>query len=138
MNYFAFVDQGVVQDLFGEGLRPDYAQPIPEDVALLCIADGRFGIRTISGDLQPPPIITPVPEEVSYFQGCAALMQAGYLDEVEAYMAAPDTDPFEKLAWRSITVIRRNSEITVRVGALLGLSESQIDDLFRFAKTITA
>ena len=81
---------------------------------------------------------TKIPQEVSYFQGCAALMQAGYLDGINAYMEAADTDPFEKLAWKSITVIRRQSAMISKVGALFGMTESQIDDLFCFAATIQA
>ena len=70
------------------------------------------------------------------FQGCAALMQAGLLDEVEAYFADPSTDPFEKLAWKSITVMNRYSEMTMKVGSMFGLTSDQIDDLFCFAATI--
>lgn len=79
-----------------------------------------------------------IPQEVSYFQGCAALMQAGYLGAIETYMANPDTDPFEKLAWRSITVMRRDSAMTKKIGAMFAITEAQIDDLFRFAATIEA
>ena len=89
-------------------------------------------------DNPPAPPVQMVPEEVSFFQGSAALMQAGYLDEVEAYMAAPDTDPFEKLAWKTITVIRRDSAMMAKVGQMFGLTDGQIDDLFRFAATIQA
>ncbi len=84
----------------------------------------------------PPAIPPPVPQIVSYFQGCAALMQAGYLDDVEAYMQS--ADPFEQLAWRSITEMRRDSPLTEKLGSLLGMSDMMIDDLFRFAATISA
>lgn len=84
----------------------------------------------------PPVIPSPVPQIVSYFQGCAALMQAGYLDDVETYMQT--ADPFEQLAWRSVTEMRRDSPMTVKIGLLLGLNDVMTDDLFRFAATIQA
>jgi hypothetical protein len=83
----------------------------------------------------PPPVST-VPHVVSRFQGCSALMQAGYLDDVEAYMTSGD--PFEQLAWKTITEMHRNSPMTEKLGQLLGLDEMMIDDLFRFAATISA
>ena len=87
-------------------------------------------------DAEIPPPASTVPQIVSRFQGCAALMQAGYLDDVEAYMTS--ADPFEQLAWKTITEMRRDSPMTVKFGALLGLDDQMLDDLFRFAATIQA
>lgn len=84
----------------------------------------------------PPAIPPPVPQIVSYFQGCAALMQAGCLGDVEAYMASADS--FEQLAWRTITEMRRDSPMTAKLGTLLGLNDTMLDDLFCFAATIYA
>ncbi len=82
------------------------------------------------------PTPSQVPQIVSYFQGCAALMQAGFLDDVEAYMLTADA--FEQLAWRSITEMRRDSPMTKKLGTLLGMTDVMMDDLFRFADTISA
>ena len=82
------------------------------------------------------PLPVTIPQIVSRFQGCAALMQAGYLDDVETYMAS--ADPFEQLAWRTITEMRRDSPMTEKIGLLLGLNDTMIDDMFRFAGTISA
>ena len=95
------------------------------------LEDGQQWVETT-----PPAIPPPVPQIVSYFQGCAALMQAGYLDDVEAYMAS--ADPFEQLAWRTITEMRRDSPMIAKLGLLLGMTDVMIDDLFRFAGTIQA
>lgn len=84
----------------------------------------------------PAPRPSEVPEVVSRFQGRAALLQAGYLDEVEAYMLT--ADPFEREAWNSITEMRRGSPMTIRLGAMLGLTSEVMDNLFRFAATIYA
>ena len=84
-----------------------------------------------------PIVPTAIPALVSFFQGCAALQSSGYLDAVEAYMAGPAT-PVEKLAWRTITEIRRASPMTEKLAAMLGLTETQVDDLFILAATIEA
>lgn len=86
----------------------------------------------------PPPPFSPVPSEVSRFQARAALLQAGLLDDIEAYMADPATDPFVRLAWQDAQVFKRNSPTVLSLQPLLGLTDGQLDDLFRFAATIVA
>ena len=84
----------------------------------------------------PAPKPSEVPEIVSRFQGRAALLQAGYLDDIEAYMLT--ADPFEREAWNSITEMRRSSPMTIKIGTLLGLTDEMMDDLFQFASRIYA
>lgn len=74
--------------------------------------------------------------EVSRFQACAALYQAGYMDDVEGYML--NADPIEKMAWQMAQVFKRNSFTVLKLQTVLGLSDAQLDDLFRFALTISA
>lgn len=81
---------------------------------------------------------TPQPLIVSRFQARAALYQANLLDDIEAYMALETTDFFTKLAWKEAAEFKRTSPLVTEVGVLLGLTEVQLDDLFRFASTITA
>lgn len=93
-------------------------------------------VKNAQGGFEAPLVQpAPIPAEVTVFQGCAALQQAGILDEVEAYFAAT-TDPFEKLVWQKMTAFRRDSPLMANVGAMFGLTDAQIDDLFRFAATI--
>ena len=86
----------------------------------------------------PPPQPVPVPAEVSRFQARAALLQTGYLDDIEAYMADPATDPFVRIAWQDAQVFKRQSPTVLSLQPLLGLTDEQLDDLFRFAATIEA
>ena len=86
----------------------------------------------------PPPQPAPVPTEVSRFQARAALMQSGLLEDIETYMADPATDPFVRIAWQDAQVFRRNSPTVLSLQPLLGLTDGQLDDLFRFAATIEA
>lgn len=72
----------------------------------------------------------------SRFQAKAALLQAGLLPQIEAFMAS--ADPIAQLAWAEALEFRRNSPTIAALAAGVGLSETQIDDLFRAAMSITA
>ena len=89
-------------------------------------------------DVGPEPDRVPVPSEVSRFQARAALLQTGLLGDIEAYMADPATDPFVRIAWQDAQVFKRNSPTVLSLQPLLGLTDEQLDDLFRFAATIVA
>jgi hypothetical protein len=72
----------------------------------------------------------------SRFQAKAALMQQGLLPQVEAALA--NADSVSKLAWAEAVEFRRNSPTIANLSALIGLTETQVDDLFRLAMTIEA
>lgn len=78
----------------------------------------------------------PVPQTVSRFQARAALLHAGKLAEVEAAIA--QASPMDQLAWAETTEWLRDSPTINAIGAAVGLSPSDIDDLFRVAAGITA
>lgn len=86
---------------------------------------------------EAPAVVAAVPKSVSRFQALAALLQAGLLDDVDAYMDLPETDPFVALAWKEAQDFRRDSSIVASVAAVFGMTDSHIDDLFAFAATIT-
>lgn len=75
--------------------------------------------------------------EVSRFQAYAALFQAGYYDDINAYMDST-ADPVQKMAWNTAQVFKRLSPTVLTLQPLLGLSDTELDDLFRFALTIEA
>ena len=86
----------------------------------------------------PPPLPTPVPPEVSRFQARAALLQTGFLADVQAYMDDPATDPFVRIAWQDAQVFKRNSPTVLALSSLLGLNSDQLDSLFIEASQIQA
>lgn len=79
----------------------------------------------------------PVPQVVSRFQARAALHAAGLLSSVEDAIAT-GADVFTQIAWADAAEFRRNSPTIATLAAALGLSEEQVDNLFRQAATITA
>lgn len=89
-------------------------------------------------DFVPQPYVRRIPAEVTRFQALAALMQAGLLEGIEAYMASDAADAFTKLAWKEAQVFKRPSPLIAAIGALFGLTDAQVDDLFIFAGSIEA
>jgi len=76
--------------------------------------------------------------EVSTFQAQAALTLAGYMENIEDLLADPATDPLTVLAWNKAQTFKRRSPTVLELAAVLGLTEQQLDDLFKFAATIEA
>lgn len=92
------------------------------------------------------PVVDPLVElqqwretcEVSAFQAQAALTMAGYMKDIKALLEDPTTDPLTVLAWNKAQTFRRLSPTVIELAALLGITDEQLDDLFRFAATIEA
>ena len=88
---------------------------------------------------QPAPAPVPpkvVPQIVTRYQGRAALMYAGLLDQVQAYMDREDTDPLCRLAWNETQEFNRSSLLVMAVAIVLGLTSEQVDELFLKAASI--
>lgn len=73
---------------------------------------------------------------VSRFQARAALREAGLLDQVDELINSSGDDLMVD-AWAAAAEIRRLSPMIVGMGGALGLSEEDIDGLFRSATNIT-
>lgn len=84
----------------------------------------------------PPDTADPVPASVTRFQARAALWLAGLLDDAEA--AISQAHPLSRIAWEQANVYRRDSPTVISMGQQLGLSEADIDELFKTAASITA
>ena len=75
--------------------------------------------------------------QCSRFQAKAALQQIGRLDEVRDHVEA-NADELATLAWVEAGTFYRNSPTIKTIGAAIGLSQTEIDDLFRQAMQIRA
>lgn len=73
---------------------------------------------------------------VSRFQARAAMLNAGILPQLETYFASATPTALQKEAWNSVSDFRRLSPLVVSVGALMNLSDVQLDLLFSTAATI--
>ncbi len=80
-----------------------------------------------------------VPQSVSMRQGRLALLELGKLDSVdEAIGGMPD--PIKRKAaqieWEYAATIQRDSSLVSQLGASLGLTEIELDQLFSLASTL--
>ena len=82
----------------------------------------------------PPP--APVPLTITPLQARRALRAAGLLSTVNAWIAAQAEDVQE--AWEYCVEVRRDNALIAGAQAALGLTEAQIDELFRTAAEILA
>lgn len=92
------------------------------------------------------PYVPPTAEEIletersamrcSRFQARAALHNAGLLVAVENAVAG--ADPFVQIAWQDATEFYRGSPTIAALQAAVGLTDEQVDDLFRAAAQIVA
>lgn len=67
--------------------------------------------------------------QVSMRQARLALLQAGLLNTVDAHM----TEPNQRIWWEYATTVERNHPMVVQVASSIGLSDTQVDDLFTLA-----
>jgi len=73
---------------------------------------------------------------VTPFQGRMALIDAGLMAQVQAAVDAADEKT--KTAWEYAVEWKRMSPMIEALSSALGMSETQVDDLFRAAQSITA
>lgn len=74
--------------------------------------------------------------EVSPYQARVVLHSAGLLPNIDALMASGSIPEEAKIAWEYATTFRRQSPFIISLGAALGLSDGQIDDLFLAASKV--
>ena len=76
--------------------------------------------------------------EVSRFQARVALYNFGLFKTVETYMLSTSAPFTAREAWESASVFKRNSPTLISIGALLKLTDEQLDELFREALEVSA
>lgn len=88
--------------------------------------------------LQPAAPVQ-VPRTITRAQGKAALLKAGLLPAVEAYVESlPEGEDkaFARLALHETNEWYRDSAFLIAAAGQLGLSDEKLDELFRLAKSI--
>ncbi|WP_216891621.1 hypothetical protein [Pseudomonas putida] len=82
---------------------------------------------------EPGPVAPVVPASVTMRQARLALLSAGLLDDVEAALDAMGDTPEGKAArieWDYSSDVWRHKPFVQQLGAAMGLSDSQIDEMF--------
>jgi hypothetical protein len=83
----------------------------------------------------PPP---PIPSTVTRFQALAVLAAGGYLDTVRTYINTLDQNNVQRLAWENAADWERTSPTLNALATMLGLTETEVDDLFVAASQVSA
>ena len=83
----------------------------------------------------PPP---PTPTTVTRFQALAVLAAGGYLGTVRTYINTLDQNNVQRLAWENATDWERSSPTLNALAQMLGLTDTQVDELFVAAAQVSA
>lgn len=99
---------------------------------------GGAGDSIVNGALVPAPGVVPVPAAVTMRQARLALLGAGLLGTVTTAINAM-AEPAKTAAtieWEYSNELQRDHALVTALGAALGLTSSQVDDLFRAAAAL--
>jgi len=110
------------------------------------LSDGDIdGTGAAIGDLyidgafvRPPAPPPPIPQSVSMRQARLALLGAGLLDAVDAAIAGMTGTEGRaaQIEWEYASEVVRTSALVAGMGAALGMTDEQLDDLFLQASTL--
>jgi hypothetical protein len=88
--------------------------------------------------ISPPPEPEPVPERVTMRQARLALLRQGLLSQIEdalSQLSEPDKTA-ATIEWEYSQTVERSKPFVQMLIPILGLTDSQADDLFRLAATL--
>lgn len=108
---------------------PDDVEPHGRELYALAMS-GSFGV--IAPYVVPPAQPPQIPQSVTMRQARLALLGAGLLSGVEAAITTlPEPQKSAALIeWEYAALVQRSSGLVPMMGTALGLTESQLDDLF--------
>ena len=130
-NYAIVVNNIVVNVATSErALEPNWIQSDTAQIGWI-YSNGEF---TAPEPEPVEPTIPEVPTEVTPLQIRRALRQLGLYDSVAAYIETQSDDV--KDAWEYAITIYRNDSMIISAGEALGVTDDEIDDLFRLASTL--
>ncbi len=89
----------------------------------------QIGGRWTGSAWEPAPVNNPVPSTITPLQARRALRAAGLLTAVSAFIATQPDDVQE--AWEYCVEVRRDDAMILSAQAALGLTDEQVDGLFR-------
>ena len=132
MANFAVIKRGVVVNIVvaGAPLADDWVQSDTAAIGDL-YENGEF--------IRPPTPPAPVPEVITPRQAKIALLQAGLLDDVEAAIAAIPDETTRRIAqvdWADAQEVRRDWPLLVQMAGQMGLTDTQVDELFRAGASV--
>ena len=103
------------------------------------LIDGKW---SLNDDWQEPVIeatpAPPVPQSITMRQARLALLNAGFLDDVEAAIITMDEAQRAQtqIEWEYAQTVERDNALVAALGPKLGLDDAAIDSLFSMAATV--
>lgn len=98
------------------------------------LVDGVWTEQWTVRDLTEEERFDRIPKAVTPAQGQLALLQAGLLDTVEAWVASQSRAV--QIEYKARTEWKRDWPLVIEAATALGLTEAQLDDLFALAATL--
>lgn len=133
----ALIKSGVVQNVVESalGAHPDFVEVQSQTANIGDSWDGvKFSAPYVA--LVQPVNVSLVPDEVTPRQAQIALAHAGLLDDVESLMSSLPASSETKISWLKAQTFKRYSSMVVSMGAALGLTELDLDNLFIAASKV--
>lgn len=132
MARYALIVGGVVVNVIEADQA--FADTLASDMGGTAVSTstGSTGDTYSGGNFSRPAAAVEVPDEVTMRQARLALLGAGLLDDVEAAIDAM-SDPAKaaaRIEWDYSNTLRRDHPLVTTLGAGLGLTSGQLDDLF--------
>lgn len=124
----AIIENGVVANIAeaDEGFAHEQGWIVSEVAAIGDLWDGVSFSK-------PPAPPAPVPASVTRRQAREALLNVGLLDDVEMAIAVIKDETERRRAeiyWMDSATFERNSAMLAQIGGRIGLSDTDIDELF--------
>lgn len=133
---FVLVRREIDGKIYRDGALPPGSDLTGKEQEIIAVANTAWTPEVIAAYQAtiPAPIPAPTPTVVTMRQARLALLQMNLLSSVNTAIAAgTDTD---KIIWEYATEVYRNSPLVTDMVTALGLSDSQLDDLFALAATL--
>lgn len=140
MNRFALIRDGLALNILHDARTLAQMQAAFPDIGPMLVAataEAQPGWLWDGAAFSPPPP-APVPQEVTNFQARAALLAAGLFETVNAAVLAQGPTSAAYQAWEYANHLTRNGALVNSMGAALGLTAQQLDELFIAAAQIEA
>lgn len=139
MARYVLVDGGIVGNVieWDGDAEAEGAWAPPKGAVAVASDEAQIGWSYANGAFTPPaPPVPAVPQVVSPRQMRLAMLAAGVLPQVQAFVDGPDASEAVRIAWEYATEFHRDDAMIDALAQMLGMTSADIDDLFHAAAAI--
>jgi hypothetical protein len=135
MRYVTYNPSGKLTGAFDQDLRPEHANNHIEVLDPVFAAWPAYRANAGSTGVELIPVVPPapvVPQEVTMRQARLALLGAGNLSTINAAIAGMTGTAGDaaRIEWDYSSSVKRTQPLVLQMGAALGLTSAQLDQLF--------